>query len=368
MKLLVLAQTPPPLHGQSFMVQTLLAGLPALGIEVRHVPLRLSRDAADIGRWRPGKAFAALRAGLTARRLARREPCDALYYVPAPGKRGALWRDLLVLGLARPACPRLVLHWHASGLGEWLRTHATAAERALARRALGHADLALVLGEALRADALELSPRRVAVVPNGIADPCPDFVRPPPTAGAPFAAVYLGLCCEEKGLFDAIAGVAEANRRATAAGQPARFHLTVAGDFADPRERQRFAAQTAALGDTVRYAGFVTGEAKHALLARADALLFPSRYAHETQGLVVLEALAHDLPPIVSRWRAVPESLPVDYPHVVRPGQPAEIADHLLAIAHQPPAPGSLRRHFLAHFTANQHLAAVVTSLRSIAD
>ena len=55
MKLLVLASTPPPVHGQSVMVAAAVRGLPTDGIELEHVDLKLSRDAADIGRWQPGK-------------------------------------------------------------------------------------------------------------------------------------------------------------------------------------------------------------------------------------------------------------------------------------------------------------------------
>ena len=66
MKLLVLAQVPPPVHGQSLMVWTLVAGLPAHGIGLEHVNLRLSRDSADIGGWRPGKIPAVLDACLHA--------------------------------------------------------------------------------------------------------------------------------------------------------------------------------------------------------------------------------------------------------------------------------------------------------------
>src|SRR5687768_11416855 len=58
MKLLVLAQTPPPLHGQSVMVQALVDGLPKLGIPLHHVNLRLSQDTGDVGRWRVSKIVA----------------------------------------------------------------------------------------------------------------------------------------------------------------------------------------------------------------------------------------------------------------------------------------------------------------------
>ncbi len=342
------------------MVQTLLAGLPAHGVPPVLVPWRLSPTAADIGRWQPAKPLRALRAALAARRLARREGCDTLYYVPAPGKRGALWRDLLALRLVRPVCPRLVLHWHASGLGAWLQDRATAAERHAAQRVLGRAALSVVLGEALRADAAYLHPCRIAVVANGIADPCPDFTpRRAPPAGAPIELLYLGLCSEEKGLFATLDALALANRHA-------RFHLTIAGDFATDRERRRFATRARALGDAVRPVGFVAGEAKQALLRQSQALVFPTRYPHEAQSLVVLEALAHDLPVLASRWRALPESLPADYPHLLPDTQPETIAAHLLALAQQPPPAGALRRHFLTHFTDALFLLRFVTALASL--
>ncbi|MBI5380783.1 MAG: glycosyltransferase family 4 protein [Opitutae bacterium] len=367
MKLLVLAQTPPPLHGQSLMVQALLDGLPARQIAVAHVPLALSRDAADIGRWRPGKALATLRAGLHARRVARQENYDALYYIPAPGKRGALWRDLLVLSLARPACPRLVLHWHASGLGAWLDNHAAAPERRLALSRLGRADLAIVLGEALRDDAARFAPRQLAVVPNGIADPCPDFVRAPATAGQPLRALFLGLCSAEKGLFAAAEAMLLANRRAGASPAAPAFALTAAGAFASAAESRRFRELAALTPKVLRHVGVVSGATKHTLLAESDCLCFPTAYPHEAQPLVVLEALAYDLPVIATRWRAIPESLPADYPHLVATPSPEAIADRLLALASSPSVPGTLRSHFLTHHTADRWLDNLAAALAQLA-
>ncbi len=148
------------------MVESLVSGLPSRGIDVRHVQLRLSNSHGEIGKWRPAKILSTILAAITARRVARRENCDALYYVPAPAKRGALYRDFAAMGVCRDRRLKLALHWHAPGLGVWLSTHATQVERRLARRALGGAELSIVLAPELAADAEALSPRRTVAVPK----------------------------------------------------------------------------------------------------------------------------------------------------------------------------------------------------------
>jgi glycosyltransferase involved in cell wall biosynthesis len=365
MKLLVLAQTPPPLHGQSAMVAAMLAGLARRpGLEWWHVNLPLSRDAADIGRFRAGKAWALLRACRQARRLAARHGVDALYYVPAPGKRSALYRDWVVMALCRRMCRRLILHWHAPGLGDWLRTRARAPERALTRRLLGRADLSIVLADSLRDDAGMLDAARTAVVPNGIADPCPGFVRAGQRDG-PFRALFLGRCSEDKGLFTTAGAVIEANR---AVGAAAAFTLTAAGPFADAASRTRFNRLADAHPAALHHAGVVTGPDKHALFIRSQALCLPTCYPHEGQPLVLLEAMAYDLPIVATRWRAIPETVPAAGAHFVEPGDVAGVARALIDLASRPPAPGALRQEFLSRFTLSHHLARLGAAISSLDD
>lgn len=358
MKLLVLAQTPPPQHGQSLMVQTLVEGLPAHGIAVHHVNLRLSRDQGDIGRWRTGKVWAAIRAGLAARRSARAKDCDTLYYVPAPGKRGALWRDLVVLGLARPACRRLVLHWHASGLGDWLKQKPRSPERRLAQTHLGGADLSLVLSEDLRADAAMLNPVRIAVVPNGIADPGA-APRPPARPGGTRRILFLGSCAVEKGVLDLL------NAFTLLRGKGADVELVLAGTPPSPGDAAEIDHAVRRIGGGVTLAGFVGGEAKDSLLRRCDVFCLPSFYPHEAQPLAVLDALAHDLPVVATRWRGIPAMLPPGNP-VVAPHDPQGLSVALAAALMSPPPPGANRAHFLAHFTRERHLGILAETLRSL--
>ncbi|HVU15696.1 MAG TPA: glycosyltransferase family 4 protein [Candidatus Didemnitutus sp.] len=357
MKLAVLAQTPPPLHGQSVMVRALIDGLSRESIEIIPIEFRLSRSAADIGSWRPGKMVAVLEACFQAV-AARLAGADTLYYVPAPGKRGALYRDWLVMLLCRPFYRRLILHWHATGLDEWLENQATALERAITRRLLGNADFAIVLTPQLRSGAESLRAKKIAVVANGVPDPGV-MTR---EAGNDFNVLFVGLCSEQKGLFDAIDAVVAAND-----STPTRpFRLVAAGSFPDRATERRFADLAAKHGNQIRHAGFATGDAKRRLFTNARCLCLPSRLAHEGQPLVLLEALAAGLPIVATNWRGIPDTVPSQCGRLVALGNVPALAAALVDIRAHPPAPGIARAHYLAHFTLEQHLQALAEAIESV--
>ncbi|MDQ5980174.1 MAG: hypothetical protein QG602_3149 [Verrucomicrobiota bacterium] len=365
MKLLVLAQIPPPLHGQSLMVQTLVEGLPAHGIPVQHVNLALSRDAADIGRARPSKVIVLFAACMHALAARRRDGCDTLYYVPAPGKRGALWRDLFAMLLCRPFFKRLVLHWHAAGLASWLDEEGNAFERFLAKRLLGRADVSIILSESLQTDALAFNPRNIAVVPNGIADPDDTPPARKLADGQPFQVLFLSLCSEEKGLFAAASAVLAANRAAGAPRDAPRFTLVAAGSFPDPAAASLFAELCRQFPATLRYAGQVQGAEKANLLRQSHCLCLPTTYPAEGQPLVLLEAMAHDLPIVATRWAAIPDTVPPEA-ILVAPGNADALAAALTRLRQNPPPAGAFRRHYLARFTTERHLATLAATLRAL--
>jgi len=264
MKLLVLAQIPPPVHGQSTMVRTLVEDLPAEWIQLHHVNLSLSEDASDIGRWRVRKATRVLQAAIRAISGRLRHRCDTLYYVPAPpGKRGALFRDWLLMALCRPWFPRLVLHWHAPGLGAWLSTRATTVERVITRFLLSGANPAIVLSSALRTDAEIFGPKRVEIVPNGVDDPGPPRGRPP--VETEFRVLFLGLCHEQKGVFAAAGAVLAANRSRRREAGPL-FVLEVAGPSPDEATLARLRALAREHPEEIRLHGEVGPTARRVIL------------------------------------------------------------------------------------------------------
>lgn len=345
------------------MVQTLVERLPTIALDVKifHVNPRLSRDTSDVGNFRFRKLLILFAACARALALRVRHGSMDFYYVPAPGRRAPLYRDWIVMALCRPFFRYLILHWHGIGLGAWLNDRATFPERWLSQKFLGRAHLAIVLAPELVADAQAFTPRKVAIVRNGIADPG-EPLRPTREPGSPTQILFLGLCTPAKGIFDTLTAVAVANRR-----EPDAFRLTVAGGFANRWDEEAFFSQASALGTgVVRHVGFANDEKKHALLAETDVFCFPTTHPHEGQPLSLIEALAHDLPIITTRWRAIPGMLPTGHVWFVNPGRPDQIADGLVAIRHAKLHAGARRQHYLALFTRERHLADLAACLTAL--
>src|SRR6266850_7263527 len=184
MKLLIFAHTPPPHHGQSYMVQLMLAGFggdqrkqrpenPSTPYDVHcyHVNARLSRKLEDIGDLRIGKFFLLIWYCAQAIWCRFRYGVKNFYYIPAPGKKSALYRDWLVMFICRWLFPRVFLHWHAAGLAKWLELVVQMRTRSITYRLLKKVDLSIVLSQYNKADAEKLYSQNITVVSNGIPDP-----------------------------------------------------------------------------------------------------------------------------------------------------------------------------------------------------
>jgi len=401
MKLLVFAHTPPPHHGQSYMVHLMLEGFggdhrrqkPAaphpLGIECYHVNARFSRGLEDIGEFQGTKMLLIFWYCMQAIWVRFRYGVKTFYYVPAPGKKVALYRDWLVMLLCRPVFKTMIFHWHAAGLAKWLEVETPIIFRTLTYRLARPVDLSIVLSRYNLADAQKLLSRHISVVPGGRPDPCPDFsetllpqrqarcaARQKLFAGQPADAgfeivnvLYLALVSREKGVFDSVEGVALANEKLAAAKSPLRFRLTVMGAFASADEETELLAliETRRLQPTVELLGFVPAERKAAWLRDADIFCFPTYYLAENQPGNLIEALAHGLPIVTTRWRSVPEMLPENYPGLVDIRSPAQVADALIRLAVRDDAL-PLREIFLRQFTLEKHLAGMAAAIKQAAE
>jgi glycosyltransferase involved in cell wall biosynthesis len=409
MKLLVFAHVPPPHHGQSYMVQLMLNGFGGdrrkfrnrsgarngHGIDCYHVDARFSKSLADIGELQIVKLPLILFYCLQAIWCRFRYGVTNFYYVPAPGKSVALYRDWLVLFLCRPFFKEIILHWHAAGLAKWLETSVQIRTRALTYRAFKQAGLSVVISNYNVADAEKLLPRRIRVVSNGIPDPCPDFRESVlPRRQARFAAraklfaneplspddlekaggdpqvvkvLYLAHCTREKGLFAAAQAVLIANHTLSARQSPVQMKLFAAGSFVINEEKAEFDQwlKNPEFNHAVTYLGFVSGAEKERALREADLFCFPTRYIGENQPVNLIEAMAFGLPIVTTRWRSLPEMLPSNYPGLVDSQSPEQIAAALIRLMNERSGE-TARENFLARFTIECHLGNLAQAFHSL--
>ena len=396
-RLMVYAYTPPPVHGQSVMVKYLIDGLresgqidlkegsidnPAATIAYYHVNPQISEDLGDIGRWRLRKLFLVFRNIAEAIGAHFRHGLDTFYFVPAPPKREGIYRDWCVLFFCRLFYRHVVLHWHCIGQPEFIEKRFSALERFLTRYFFRRADLSIVLSNYSREEAAYFESRGVQIVPNGIPDPCPEFdgiVWPARQNRAEhrnqyYEVLFLAGRMTQKGLFDAIAAVTQANKTLADSNASLRLRLTVAGPFTDEAEKRRYeaAAQelnatqvTSESGPLAIYVGWADEEKKKQLFLEADCFIFPTTYPAESFGLVLVEAMAHGCAVITTRWQAVPEVLPSGYENVVEPHDIDAMAESLLRCA-AAPADRTLRDYFLARFTKDRFVQEMITVLTGL--
>ncbi len=364
------------------------------GVRCYHVNARVSKELEDIGDFRISKLFLLFGYCLQAIWCRFRYGVDTLYYIPAPGKHSALYRDWLVMFLCRPFYKHLILHWHAAGLAKWLETSIQKRSRAFTYERMKYADLSIVLSKYNRADAEKLFPQRIEVVSNGIPDPCPGFERDilprraarlaarkklaagqpltpaelEQTGGDPekFKVLYLAHCTREKGLFDTIKGLQLANGRLQELRSPFSLELMVAGNFVTAAEKAEFDRICATPeGRCIRYLGFVSAGLKDQALRGADLFCFPTYYQNENQPVNLIEAMAFGLPILTTRWRSLPELLPPGYRCLVDVQSPEQISEALLASLTSEP-PESFRDMFLRQFTLEKYLSGLAAAFKQV--
>ena len=100
-------------------------------------------------------------------------------------------------------------------------------------------------------------------------------------------------------------------------------------------------------------------------MRNADIFCFPTYYFAEGQPANVMEALAFGLPVVSTRWRAIPEMLPPDFPGIVDIKSPSQIAAALCRLAPMDQA-AQMRKIYLERFTIERHIAKMAEAFRSV--
>ena len=358
-KVLIVGQTPPPYVGQAIMLDCLVRSrMP--DVELCHLPMALSANVGELGRFRWSKFFRLL--PIIARIVYARlvHGVRIFYYAPAGPNRVSLFRDFAILLPTRWLFSKTIFHFQAGGLSD-LYPRLPRWQRALFRRAYFHADAGIRLSELTPDDARVLQARREYVVPNGVADPCPHWRRPAGGIAAtnerPLRVLFMAMLRESKGLLVLI----EACGRLAARGVP--FRLEVVGQFESDEFADRVRDRVAALNleENVRFRGVLTGAEKSAAFAQSDVFCMPTFYENEAFPVVLLEAMAFGLPVVATRWRGVPSIVDEDETgFLVETHDVDAVAARLARLADNAPLRRRMaiaaREKYLREYTIQRHL------------
>ena len=133
----------------------------------------------------------------------------------------------------------------------------------------------------------------ISIIPNAVSQ-----TPPLPKAGSEQTILFIGRLVLEKGvqiLLEALAGISSFYPKVN-------LVIAGAGYYMDPLKEM---VSNLGLVDRVRFTGFVSEAARNQLLAQCNVAVFPSLY--EPFGIAALEAMAAEVPVIVSRTGGLAE-------------------------------------------------------------
>jgi glycosyltransferase involved in cell wall biosynthesis len=287
----IIGAFPAPMHGASAINQSLFELVGASGVPV----LRIDLSPGRTRRWayhlaRGSRALSGiLRIVFASRELARR------YVMSVDGGAG-LWYNIFLALAVRSKRQTLLLYHHSSN---YVRADSYLM-RLLLKAAGQNVRHAMCSAEMFSAYC-----RRYGLQGSGFIVNNSAWVRPTVRAasdrGGRMRLGHLGGLTREKGLERAIETLREVKKRGIDA------ELVLAGAPLDAAAQETIASAQKEFGSRLQYAGILAGAAKDNFYANLDYFLFPSLYRHETQSLVVPEALAAEVPVVAYDHRFVGE-------------------------------------------------------------
>ncbi len=301
---LVVGQTPPPINGQTLMIQSFLNGQYDR-MRLVYVPMRFSRSSNELGRFSFRKLALIVTTLLHILVMRFRTGAQILYYPPADPKLIPVLRDMMLLIPTRWLFRRTVFHFHAAGLYE-IYNRLPHVLRLLFQLAYRKPDLAIFTTAATSAEGSQLRARRIAIIPCGIPDLAATADATRAITDSRHATIlFAGILCEGKGVLNLIHACGLLKRGGVA------FRTVCLGQFSSEAFRQEVEDLLLRFGlrEQVIFPGVLTGPEKDRCFADATVFCFPSHYPAESFGVVLIEAMSFSLPIVATDWRGIPEVL-----------------------------------------------------------
>jgi glycosyltransferase involved in cell wall biosynthesis len=298
-KILFILHLPPPVHGAAMMGQYIHdSRLINESFYCKYINLTTAKSLEDIGKLSMRKMKAFIRLLWTIRKTVKAFQPNLVYVTPnACG--GAFYKDFIVVEMLKSIGCKVVLHYHNKGVSKY---QSRLLDNLLYRSFFSHVKV-ILLADTLYQDVCKYVQRKdVLICPNGIPKTEVDISSlEDRNEGTPHI-LFLSNLIESKGILVLLDACKLLQNRGLS------FECDVVGGETEEISAQRLASEieSRGLSDIVYYQGRKYGEDKVVFLKRASIFVFPTYYANETFGLVLLEAMQYHLPCISTNEGGIP--------------------------------------------------------------
>lgn len=365
MRILILAQTPPPFHGQSIIFKCLsLADWD--WCQKKLIRLNYSDTISEIGKISVKKVIRLFIIVLNVWKQRIRGKIDILFYPPTGFNKIPLYRDIITLILVRWCSKRIIYHFEAGGFGS-LSNKLNTFQNYFALKAYKNPDAVIILSKSLEDEIKWINPRHIYIVSNGIQD---QFKNKLIRSNNPkeINILTVGFLSETKGVLIALEVANLLKKKAY------KFKWYFIGSWQSQKFKRKAQEILSVLDvhDVVSFPGSKHGEEKWKYYIEADIFCFPTFYENEAMPLVILEAMMMQLPIITTKWRAIPDIIddningllaPIKNPKVLAEAMEKLILSRDLRLR----LGSSAREKYLKEFTIEKHLSKIESVFKEVA-
>lgn len=368
--ILVVGQTPPPLGGQTIMIQHMLRGT-YRNVRFVHVRMGFSDSLDKVGKFHPSKLLELMKVMIRIVVARMRYGADILYYPPAGPNFVPILRDLAILCGTRWMFRKTIFHFHSGGLCQYY-CRLSWPLRKLFDLAYGRPDIAIRIAASTPPDAMFLRARHEFIVHNGVPDEATIYYTKYPRSDLTSERkkvniLFVAVLREDKGVMVLLRACRMLKEKSI------DFVVSFAGKFVSEEFRESVMNYLAEAGlkDHVCFLGVLDGDAKLAAYHAADVFCFPTFFDSETFSLVIIEALSFGIPVVTTRWRGIPDMLEGSGAAFLLPPQDdASVAEALATLAADKELRRKMgenaRRRYVENYTLDHHRAALQNAFDSL--
>jgi glycosyltransferase involved in cell wall biosynthesis len=310
-KILLIGQFPPPIHGLSVALQTI--------VNSKIINESYSIDVLDIKENR--KFFRHLY------NLIRKD-ADMFYFTISQSTFGNI-RDLVILFFLVCKRKKIIIHYHG-GYYKILFNKMNKVQKKLNQLLISKINTMISLSESLKGifnDVIDYE--KITVCENFISETSlsseKEFNKKIARLGEKpvLDILYLSNFIKTKGYLDVLETAKDLREK------PVTFHF--AGAFFNEKDREEFfqILKENRIEDKVEYHGIVGGDQKKNLLVKSDVFVLPTYYPNEGQPISIIEAMGNGLTILSTAHAGIPDLIKEENGFLVSPKSPKEISYHI---------------------------------------